>query len=445
MPLYHNRRDFLKKASATTLGVSLLGGHQYGAFSSAPANDKLVVGIMGVNSRGSALATGFAKTPGIEVAYICDVDDNALKKGLKAVADTGQKKQPKAVKDFRAILDDKGVDALVIAAPDHWHAPASLLALSAGKNVYVEKPGSHNPHEGELVARASEQYGKVVKMGNQRRSWPFVAEALGELKNGVIGNVYLAKGWYANTRASIGYGKIATVPAGLDYDMWQGPAPRMPYKDNLIHYNWHWFWHWGTGELLNNGTHFVDLCRLGLGVEFPTKVSSQGGRYAYKDDWQTPDTQMTLWDFEGNKTIAWEGRSCNGHRLDGESAGVSFHGENGTLVIDGNSYVVYDNKDKLVKRASAETSGKPLDATGPGFDLDADHIADFYQSIKEGKTPVSDYKDSRKSVLLCHLGNISQRVGRSLNCNPENGNVIGDEAAMALWKRSYEPGWEPKL
>jgi predicted dehydrogenase len=444
MSANQHRRDFLKKTTAASVGLGLLGSHGYKAFST-PASDKLVVGIMGVNSRGSALATGFTKTPGIEVAYICDVDDAALAKGLKAVEDAGQKKAPKAVKDFRKVLDDKGVDALVIAAPDHWHAPASLLALSAGKNVYVEKPGSHNPYEGEMVASASLKYGKVVKMGNQRRSWPFVAEALRELKKGVIGNVYLAKGWYANTRASIGYGKVAPVPSGLDYDMWQGPAPRMPYKDNLIHYNWHWFWHWGTGELLNNGTHFVDLCRLGLGVEFPTKVSSLGGRYAYKDDWQTPDTQMTLWDFAGNKTISWEGRSCNGHKLEGESAGVSFHGENGTLVIDGNSYVVYDNQDKLVKRASAETTGKPLDATGPGFDLDADHIADFYKSIKEGKTPVSDYKDSRKSVLLCHLGNISQRVGRSLNCNPENGNVIGDNEAMALWKRSYEPGWEPKV
>lgn len=438
----HNRRSFIKKAAATGIGMGVLGSQSPFILQAGAANKKLVVGIMGVNSRGSALATGFAKTPGIEVAYICDVDDAALAKGMAAVAHAGQKKTPQGVKDFRHILEDKAVDALVIAAPDHWHAPASLLALNAGKHVYVEKPGSHNPWEGELVAKASGRYNKIVKMGNQRRSWPYVIEGLNELKGGAIGRPYLAKGWYANTRPSIGIGKNVPVPSGLDFDLWQGPAPRKPYKDNLIHYNWHWFWHWGTGELLNNGTHFIDLCRLGLEVDFPEKVSSHGGRYAYQDDWQTPDTQLALFDFGGGKTISWEGRSCNGRNAEGVSAGVSFHGENGTLVIDGNSYVIYDNKNKELKRASAE-SGNALDTTGPGFDLDADHIADFYNSIRDGKTPVSDYKDSRKSVLLCHLGNIAHRVNRSLSCNPENGNVLDDEEAMALWRRDYEPGWEP--
>lgn len=438
------RREFLKKISTLGLGMGLVGAGAPHVFAGGSPNEKIIVGVMGTNSRGAALAEGFATLPGAEVGYICDVDDEAITKGMKAVEAAGQKTKPKTVKDFRHILDDKDLDALVIASPDHWHAPASILALKAGKHVYVEKPCSHNPHEGELLVEAANKYGKVVQMGNQRRSWSNVIKGIQEVKEGAIGKTYFARAWYANTRGSIGRGKTVPVPSGLDYELWQGPAPRREYKDNLIHYNWHWFWHWGTGEILNNGTHFIDLCRWGLEVDYPEQVSSHGGRYAYNDDWETPDTQVTSFDFKGGKTISWEGRSCNGQNIEGSSVGASFHGTDGSLVIHGNGYTSFDNNGNKMKKVTVE-SGDALDTSGPGFDLDAEHLANFRDAIRNGSSLNSPIEDANKSVVLCQLGNIAHRMGRTLNCDVNTGKIMNDEEAMTLWSREYEPGWEPTV
>ena len=444
MSIYYDRRGFVKKAAVSAAGIGLIGSYGFSNTKRASANDNLRVAVIGTNSRGAALARGFARTGGIDVAYICDVDDYAMAKGLDAVKKSGQQSKVEGIKDFRKILDDKSLDAVVIAMPDFWHAPAAIMALQAGKHVYVEKPGSHNPREGEFVAEAARKYGRVVQMGNQRRSWPNVMEALRDLKAGIIGNPHYARTWYGANRAPIGFGKNVPVPAGLDFELWQGPAPRREYRDNLIHYNWHWFWHWGTGEILNNGTHYIDLARLGLGVDYPVKVSSHGGRYAYQDDWETPDTQMTLFDFAENKTIFWEGKSCNRRPVEGLGAAVSFHSEKGTMVIGNSDFIVYDNDNKEVKKF---TTGREtaVDLTGAGFDNDADHILDFANAIRTGKKPRSDFYDANKSVLLCHLGNIAHRVKRSINCDPADGKIIGDAEAMRLWGRYYEPGWEPEI
>jgi predicted dehydrogenase len=441
----YQRREFIKKATVAGLGLGIMGAPGPLILANGSPNEKIVVAIMGTNGRGIALAEGFATLPGAEVGYICDVDEQARNKGVAAVLKAGQKKKPKAVVDFRQVLQDKAVDALVIAAPDHWHAPAAILALKAGKHVYVEKPCAHNPREGELLVAAAQKYNKqVVQMGNQRRSWPKVIAAINELKSGAIGRAYYAKAWYANTRGSIGKGKAVPVPAGLNYDLWQGPAPRQPYRDNIIHYNWHWFWHWGTGELLNNGTHFIDVCRWGLEVDYPIKVSSNGGRYAFNDDWQTPDTQLTNYDFKDQKSISWEGRSCNGQNVEGISGGVTFHGENGTMAIQGNGYTLYDNKNKEIKKVTTEkTDGQ--NTAGPGFDLDVDHLTNFCNAIRTGAKLNSPIGDANKSVLLCQLGNIAHRTGRMLQCDPATGRIIGDPEAMALWSRQYEPGWEPTV
>ncbi len=290
-----SRRDFHKKTltgtAALTVGGILPGvsAKSYGRI--IGANEKVRLGVMGVNSRGLALAKNFALQPNCEIVTISDVDSRAAEKCIKAV-ETIQNSKPKDTPDFRKALEDKNMDGLIVAAPDHWHAPAAILASKAGKHVYLEKPCSHNPHEGELLIAVAAKYKNVIQMGNQRRSWPNVKQAIQEIHNGVIGRPYFAKGWYTNNRASIGIGKAAAVPSWLNYDLWQGPAPRRAYKDNVIHYNWHWFWHWGTGEALNNGTHMLDLMRWGLQVEYPTKVSSSGGRYRYQDDWEAPDTQV---------------------------------------------------------------------------------------------------------------------------------------------------------
>jgi predicted dehydrogenase len=283
-------------------------------------------------------------------------------------------------------------------------------------------------------------------MGNQRRSWPNVIDAIKSLHEGIIGRPYYAKTWYTNNRESIGIGKKTAVPDWLDFDLWQGPAPRKAYQDNLIHYNWHWFWHWGTGEALNNGTHMVDLARWGLKVDYPVKVSSSGGRYRYKDDWETPDTQVIDLEFDNNTLISWEGRSCNGKGIEGSSVGVIFYGETGSLLIEsGNSYKVFDLKNNLVKEVKNNMRAEARDLTGPGMELDALHIRNFFDSIRKGTPLHSDIVSGHKSTLLVQLGNISQRVGRTLRIDPNNGRILQDKAAMKLWQREYEKGWEPKV
>ncbi len=441
-----SRRSFLKKAAAGSAilafdsSFSGLTAANYRRI--AGANNLIRVAVIGCNSRGASMAGTFARQPGTEVKYICDVEENALMKGITGASGvTG--KEPMAVKDFRRVLNDKDLDAIYIAMPDHWHAPATIMGCAAGKHVYVEKPLSHNPEEGELVIKAAEKSRTIVQIGTQRRSWPVLAQGMNELKNGIIGKVYMAKAWYANTRGPIGIGKSVPVPAGLDYELWQGPAPRKPFRDNLIHYNWHWFWHWGTGEALNNGTHHIDIIRWGLGLDFPSGVSSAGGRYHYSDDWEVPDTQVITWEVPGI-TITWEGRSCNGGLIDNRSHGVIFYGELGALHTGDNSYNVFDNKNKLVKEVKSDVIiSESLNTTSPGEALDALHVKDFLDNIRNNRKPFADAQNGHKSALWLHLGNISQRAGRSLSVDPSNGHIIGDKEAEALWSREYEKGWEP--
>ncbi|TAH05875.1 MAG: gfo/Idh/MocA family oxidoreductase, partial [Sphingobacteriales bacterium] len=341
-----NRRKFLKNTSLATAGVSILNFPIFGK--NAPSN-KVVLGIMGVNSRGAYLAECFSKLANVEIAYLCDVEDSAIANGLKPFATAARK--PKVIKDIRELVKQKDFDALLVATPDHWHAPATLLGVSHGKHVYVEKPCGHNAYEGELLVQAMKKYPKqLIQMGNQRRSMPNLINAVKEVREGIIGNVYYGKSWYANNRKTIGVGKKIPVPATLDFDLWQGPAPRRDYKDNLVHYNWHWFWHWGTSETCNNATHELDMCRWFLNVDYPTQVTSSGGRYAFKDDWETPDTQMANFEFSGNKLITWEGRSCNKLPVEGAGRGFIIYGEKGSLVNRGNDdYKIFDADNKLVK------------------------------------------------------------------------------------------------
>ncbi|HET9487293.1 MAG TPA: Gfo/Idh/MocA family oxidoreductase [Chryseosolibacter sp.] len=443
------RREFIKGAALSAAAVSFGGilpgfsARSYGNIMGS--NDRIYVAAMGVNSRGFAVSANFARQEGCEVMYVCDVDSRAADKCISNLEQI-QKKRPKASADFRKALEDKDLDALIVTAPDHWHAPAAILACKAGKHVYLEKPCSHNPNEGELVVEAAKKYKRVVQMGNQRRSWPNVAAGIKEVHDGTIGRAYFAKTWYTNNRESIGMGKPAAVPSWLDYDLWQGPAPRKPYKDNVIHYNWHWFWNWGTGEALNNGTHMVDLARWGLGVDFPVRVTSGGGRYHFQDDWETPDTQVITMDFDNRTSITWEGRSCNGHRIEGSSVGVIFYGEKGAVYIDsGNSYKVFDLKNKLVKNVENDIKVDPRNAVNPSEQLDSFHILNFFDGIRKGTPQAADIQGGHKSTLLVQLGNIAQRSGHTLNIDPKNGHIVDDGEAMKYWSREYEPGWEPNV
>jgi predicted dehydrogenase len=310
----------------------------------------------------------------------------------------------------------------------------------------VEKPCGQNPYEGELIADAYHKYGKHIQMGNQRRSFPTLMEAVQQVRNGIIGDVYFAKSWYTNNRTSIGYGIKVPVPPNLDFNLWQGPAPRRDYQDNLVHYNWHWFWHWGTGEACNNGTHEIDCCRWFLGVDYPTMVTSAGGRYAYKDDWQTPDTQVASFEFGNKGTITWESRSCNNYPVEGGGRGFIIYGTKGTLVNGGGGdYRIFDEKNKLVKDVSSEVKADPTNPVSANGDLDSYHFRNFINAVKGEEKINSPVDEGSKSVLLCHLANISQRVRRTLHCDPKNGHIQNDSEAMKLWRRTYEPGWEPRV
>jgi predicted dehydrogenase len=281
------------------------------------------------------------------------------------------------------------------------------------------------------MVAAARKHDRRVQMGNQRRSWPKIIEAIQQVRDGAIGSVYLAQSWYTSQRPSIGRGKPAPVPEGLDYALWQGPAPRREFRSNYLHYNWHWFWHWGNGELGNNGIHMLDLCRWGLGVEFPITATSAGGRYRFEDDQETPDTHQVAFTFADRKTITWEGLSCN-QFPEGMRPDVLFHGENGSLAIRGNNYTIYDPKGKEVRKG-----------TGTGGN-DAVHFGNFLDAVRGMGKLNSEIEEGHKSTLLCHLGNIAQRTGRTLRCDPKDGRILHDPEAAALWTREYEKGWEPK-
>ncbi len=424
-----DRRQFLERSTA--IGASAVALNAFPSLlASESPNDKVIVGIMGVHGRGMDHIQGYLAQPNAEIAYICDVDSEVREKAIAAVAKK-QARAPKGVGDFREILDDKSVDALSIAAPNHWHAPATILACAAGKHVYVEKPGSHNAHESELMVEAARKHQRVVQMGNQRRSWPWVIEAMERLHAGEIGRVLFARSWYNADRKSIGQGKPAPVPGRLDFQLWQGPAPDRTYIDNLVHYNWHWRWNWGGGELANNGIHALDIARWGLGVDHPVRVAAIGGRYHFHDDQETPDTVNVNFDF-GDRGASWECHSCHPRGFEGEGFGINFYGDNGSLVIAGNKCRVYDMKQKLVR----EVDGKAGDAV---------HFANFLGCIRDGKRPNSDIGECQKSTMLCHLGNIAWRTGRSLNIDRETGKIQADHDAMKLWRREYRKGWAPKV
>ena len=400
----------------------------------APSN-KLVIAVMGTNGRGHALASGFTKQSGAEVGWICDVDDEAAAKGVAAVVSAGGR-EPKSTRDFRRALDDKSVDALVIAAPDHWHAPATILACAAGKHVYCEKPACHNPREGQWMVEAARKHNRVVQIGTQRRSSTAVRAAISRVQQGEIGKVLFARGWIASTRPTIGRGSETAPPKRLDYALWQGPAPERPYRDNIIHYHWHWFWNWGTGELGNNGIHALDVCRWGLQVDTPERVTCGGGKLFFDDDQETPDTQLATFDF-GDKSIAWEHRTWNRRGFDGKDFGIIFYGDQGTVFITTQNYEVLDMDGKRREEG----------AVGSGQD---EHLQDFVDCAKSGDRPRADIEEGVKSTLLCHLGNIAYRTGRTVNLDTANTDAqscaIKDDAEQqALWQREYAAGWQPRV
>ncbi len=423
------RRNFLKQSSLLTTALAVAGPARPLRAARSPG-EKVLIGVIGCNNRGLNHITGFLSAPNTEIAYVCDVDSRAAEKGVAAAAKRQQRK-PQAAKDFRTMLEDPNLDAVSIATPDHWHAPAAILACAASKHVYVEKPGSHNLHESELILAAARKYKRLVQMGNQRRSWPWVIEAISALRAGELGRVCFARAWYTAHRPSIGHGKPAPIPDWLDYSLWQGPAPERPFRDNILPYHWHWYWNWGTGELGNNGVHGLDLARWGLTVDCPQRVTCGGNRYHFKDDQETPDTCVATFDF-GDKGIVWEGQSCDPRGFEGVGFGVNFYGETGSMSIAGDNCKIYDLNQKVVR----EIAGRYNDTL---------HFANFIEAIRSGDKLNSEIEDGQKSTVLCHLGNIAWRAGRTVNFDPQTRRIVGDKSAAEFCKRAYRKGWEPKI
>ncbi|WP_343214125.1 Gfo/Idh/MocA family oxidoreductase [Fontisphaera persica] len=418
------RRRFLRATGASMAALST-----FSLWSAEnPPNRRLRVAVMGLG-RGLDHVRALLELPGVEIAWLCDVDTRRTDRAAETVAKQTNYR-PQGQKDIRKVLEDKTTDALFIAAPNFWHTPATVLACAAGKHVYVEKPGSGTAQESQMIVAAARKYGRLVQMGNQRRSFPGIIEGMNRLREGVIGRVITARCWYTNSRGSIGRGQPAAVPEWLDYSLWQGPVPERPYKDNLVHYNWHWMWHWGNGELGNNGVHYLDLARWGLGVDAPRQVACTGGRYHFNDDQETPDTGVVTYDF-GHCYATWEWSSC--HPRPTEKYGlVHFYGEKGSLIFEGAGYRILDMKGVEVAKGSGPAGDKV-------------HIGNFLDAIRGDAKLTSEIAEAQKSALLCHLGNIAWRVGRTLRYDAAQERIVDDAQAMKLWQREYRPGWAPKV
>ena len=436
------RREFLDTLAVGAAGLALGStAKSYGQIMGS--NDRLNFAVIGLNSRAYAhLSALKANKTAARIAYVCDVESNILKK-FAAATEKEMGEAPATEKDFRVVLQKKDVDAITIATPDHWHAPMAIAGLEAGKNVYVEKPCSHNPAEGAMLVEAQQKYGKLVQMGTQQRSSPHTIEIVDKIHNGLIGRAYFAKCWYSNVRKSIGEGKDAPVPPQLDWDLWQGPAPRRPYRANVHPYNWHWFKIYGTGETLNNGTHEVDVCRWALGVDYPDRISSSGGRYQFKDDWQFYDTLVTSFAYQV-KMISWEGKSCQGMKYYGRDRGSIIMGTTGTVLLDRGGYEIYDLEGKKTSEFRAGSTTSSSDLVGRDSMTDA-HFANFIAGIRNGEKLNAPVSVGNISVTMLQLSNIAWEVSRELRLDTKDGRIQGDPEAMKMWGREYENGWAPRV
>ena len=436
------RRNFIKTASLATIAAGVSPNFMIGK-SILGANDRIHCAIAGIRSRGKAHAAAIKLQKNAKITYSCDVDDTIIEEhNLWSKKNIGY--VPKVEKDFRKLVERKDIDAIFIASPEHWHTPMTLMALQAGKHVYVEKPCSHNPHENEMLVAAQKKYGLKVQMGNQQRSALTSMHAIEDIRNGVIGEVFKGEAYYSNNRGSIGIGKEVPVPKTLDWDLWQGPAPRMKYKDNIHPYNWHWFRNWGTGEVHNNGTHEIDICRWALGVNLPESVTSFGGKYTYQDDWEFVDNMQVTFKYPKGKFITWTGHSRGLIKPEQPGRGVTIYGSKGTIQLDRNFYKLFDLSGNLIKSELEGVVSKTTDTRGQGG-LDVNHVGNLFDAIRTEKPLTAEIKDASVSTLLCHLANMAQDAGETLHIDPKSGKVLNNSKVMRNWKREYAQGWEPTI
>ncbi|HYZ83728.1 MAG TPA: Gfo/Idh/MocA family oxidoreductase [Bryobacteraceae bacterium] len=413
----------------------------YGAVAAAPqvlgANDRIHVGIVGLGGRGKDHVDFLLPMANCRVAALCDVDSARLEREETRVGnETGTK--PAAYRDMRQIFDDKEIDAVTLVTPNHWHALATIWACQAGKDVYSEKPACHNIFEGRRMVDAARKYKRVVQIGHQSRSVGHKREAIALLNDGIIGKVYMAKGLCFKRRLSIGRKPDGPVPPGVDFDKWLGPAPMRAFNPNRFHYNWHWFWDTGNGDIGNQGAHEMDIALWGLGGELPDNVVSTGGKYVYDDDQETPNTQLATYNY-GDREIVFEVRGVitggeAGMRPQGKETvntiGNLFLGADGWMEVDAKGYKVYKGENHQLVKESGIHEKREHD-TAPHFQnwLDACHsrrAEDLHCDVEVGV----------RAATLCHMANVSYRVGRSLKYDPKR-HWFADADANRLATREY--------
>jgi predicted dehydrogenase len=444
-----NRRDFLKTISAGAAGVAVgtatmgMSASSYGRI--IGANDRLGVGILGLGRRLNAFIPPIAsKESNVELLYLCDV----MKKQRDTAADKFSAQMDHRAKlenDLRAVIDDPKVDVILNATPDHWHAPASIMAMKAGKHVYVEKPATHNMFENELIVAAQKKYDKVVQMGTQQRSSDISIKIIGEIHEGLIGAPYKAVAWYSNGRGEVPVQKKVPVPEGLDWDLFQGPAPRREYTEETWDYNWHWYgWDYGTAESGNNGTHEIDIARWALQVDYPRRVDVLADkRHFQQDGWEMYDTMEATFRFGGNKIIQWDGKSRNGYPTYGSGRGTIIYGTDGSVFVNRNRFAVYDRSGELVKSSESDTQEAGT-ALGGGGATSTLHVVNFFDTVRGNGVLNSPMDDGAISMAMVHYCNIAYRIGKGFDVDDKTGHMY-DRKAMKLWGRDYQPGWEPTL
>ncbi len=444
-----NRRDFIRKVTAGAAGVavgsSAMGMSARSYRNIIGANEKLNVAIIGLGRRlGAYYEPVSQKESNVHLAYLCDVRESQRERAAKNFSKFIDYK-PKLENDVRKVIDDPEVDLLMIATPDHWHTPGAIMAMKGGKHVYVEKPCSHNMAENELIVEAQKKYNKVVQMGNQQRSSAHTIEIINEIHNGVIGKPYKALALYTNSRGEVPVQKPAPVPAGLDWELFQGPAPRREYTEETWDYNWHWYgWDYGTAEAGNNGTHELDVARWALQVDYPERVNVQAAKRHFRNDgWEMYDTMFATFEFPDDKIINWDGKSRNGYDTYGADRGTIIYGSDGSVFVDRGKYELYDRKGKLIKD-SKSSSNEAGTALGGGGDMTTTHVQNFYNTIRGKDKLNSPIEQGAVSQAMVHYANVAYRIGKSFDIDDVTGKMY-DRDARKLWSRDYAPGWKPTV
>jgi predicted dehydrogenase len=420
-----NRRHFL-------MSTAIVAGNAAVRAMQSP-NDTVRVGIVGLGGRGGSHVSAWAGMNKVEIAGLCDVDESHIGAKMGGLGSKGLK-TPTVYTDFRQMLESKDIDAVSIATPNHWHTLQTIWACQAGKDVYVEKPCSHNVFESQQIVAAARKYNRIVQMGSQSRSSPALREAVERMRSGELGDIYMARGLCYKWRDTIGRTPEEAVPAGVDYDLWLGPAPKRPFTKNRFHYNWHWFWDTGNGDIGNQGIHEVDKARWGLGVTHPTKVTAVGGKFMFDDDQETPNTISAAYEFEVDgkkKMMTFEVRHwISPHEAGiaegkpGNTIGNQFYGSKGYLVMDEDKYNSFLGRDQQ---------------PGPGAQAPGDHFANFMAAVRSRRREDlnAEIEEGAISCNLVHLANISYRLGRTLNWDAKKLECTGDPEATRMLTREY--------